>query len=223
MNLVWVPAETKPAPVNILLKSHTQSLELSQVWFLCRYFVVMIRVLLADIFFLLILLGIQPLFAQDEIEWVTFEEALQRAPQEQKKIMVDIHTERCRWCIVMNEKTYKNPDVVRYVNLHYIAVRFNAEDSGPIQYKGKTYSMSRQGKRNCHELATEIMRGRISYPTVVFLDEQLNVIQPLPGYRDAEQYLMVLRYYGENFHHHTPWDKFVERHSGKQAHPVGGR
>jgi thioredoxin-related protein len=161
--------------------------------------------------------------AQDEIQWVSLEEALQRGPEERKKIMVDIHTERCRWCIIMNDKTYRHPEVVRYVNQHYIAARFNAEDNGPIQYKGKTYNMTRQGKRNCHELAIEIMRGRISYPTIVFLDEQLNVIQPLPGYRDAEQYLMVLRYYAENHHYHTPWNKYLERHAPSQVIPAGGR
>ena len=147
-------------------------------------------------------------FAQPEIQWVSFQEGLQQARQEHKKLLVDVYTDWCRWCKVMDQKTFQHPDVVQYVNDNYIAVRFNAESDQDIHYRGRTYSLVRNGKNSHHELAAEMMRGRLNFPTVVFLDESLNVIQPIPGYQDAENFQMILSYFAEDFFRRVPWDKY---------------
>jgi thioredoxin-related protein len=161
-----------------------------------------------------------PVMAQDKVQWITFQEAIQRAPLEKKKIMVDVHTKWCGWCKVMDQKTFSNPEVARYINSNYLAVKFDAEEEGAITFKGKQYNLVKQGKRSYHELAAEIMRGRLSYPTIVFLDAGMNVIQPIPGYQDAEQYLMVLRYFGENHYQRTPWDRYSQQYKENLAQPA---
>lgn len=57
--------------------------------------------------------------------------------------------------------------------------------------------MSEKGSH--HELAAELMRGRLSYPTIVFLDEELNVIQPIPGYQNPVDFQMILMYFADNY------------------------
>jgi len=161
-----------------------------------------------------------PLLSQDKIQWISFQEAIQRAPVERKKIMVDVYTKWCGWCKVMDQKTFSDPEVARYVNAHYLAVKFDAEEEGTITFKGKQYNLVKQGKRSYHELAAEIMRGRLSYPTIVFLDAAMNVIQPIPGYQDSDQYLMVLRYFGENHYQRTPWDRYTQQYQENLAKPA---
>ncbi len=147
--------------------------------------------------------------AQTEIHWVDFTEAVQQAKLENKKIMIDIYTQWCGWCRVMDQKTFHHEDVVNYVNDRFIAVKFDAEFTEDIEFNGKTYSYVRNGKKGYHELAAELMRGRLSYPTIVFLDEELNVIQPIPGYQNASDFQMILMYFADNYFLRVPWDKFT--------------
>jgi thioredoxin-related protein len=48
----------------------------------------------------------------------------------------------------------------------------------------------------------------LSYPTIVFLDETLNVIQPIPGFKDPTSLDKILRYFAEDFYKTTPWKKY---------------
>lgn len=147
--------------------------------------------------------------AQTEIQWVGFSEAIQQAKLENKKIMIDIYTQWCGWCRVMDQKTFHHEDIVAYVDDRFIAVKFDAEYTEDIEFNGRTYSYVRKGKKGYHELAAELMRGRLSYPTIVFLDEELNVIQPIPGYQNASDFQMILMYFADNYFRHVPWDKFT--------------
>lgn len=158
-------------------------------------------------------------FSQN-VAWVSLQEAQQRAGAEQKKVMIDIYTNYCAWCKVMDQRTFSDPEVVQYLNDYFLAVRFNAEEEQALVFKGKSYNRVRNGRKIYHELALEFMRGRLSYPTIVFLDEQLNLIQPIPGYQDASQYIKVLRYFGENYHLRMPWDKYEQQLNQNKAVPV---
>lgn len=172
----------------------------------------------------LLLFGLT-VYSQEGIRWISFNEAVQRAPVEDKKIMVDIYTPWCRWCKVMEKNTFQDPEIVAYINQFYLAVKFNAEEDQTIQYKGRNFNLSKQGKRPCHDLAKEIMRGKMDFPTIVFLDSDLDVIQPISGYQNADHYLMVLRYFGEDNHLIIPWDKYVERYNNTPPSnlPVKGK
>jgi thioredoxin-related protein len=178
---------------------------------------------LIPLFLLLLLSSLA--YGQERIEWYTFQEAIQRSQIEKKKIMVDVYTKWCGWCKVMDQKTFRDPEVIKYINNNYIAVRLDAEEDITIPFKGKNYSLVKEGGKSYHELASEIMRGRLSFPTIVFMDEQINVIQPIPGFQDHEQFLMVLRYFGENNHQRIPWDKYTQQYKANNSisQPVNSR
>ena len=150
--------------------------------------------------------------AQTEIGWVDFPEAIQKAQLENKKILIEIYTQWCGWCKVMDQKTFHHPEVIDYINDRYVAVRFDAEDQGDIEFNGNTYSFVKKGRNGYHELAAELMRGRLSYPTIVFLDEQLNVIQPIPGYQNPDNFQMILMYFADNYFRRVPWGRFTQQY-----------
>ena len=153
--------------------------------------------------------------AQSAIQWEEFPEAIQRAQLENKKILIEVYTQWCGWCKVMDQKTFHHPEVVDYINDRYVAVRFDAEDQSDIQFKGNTYSFVKKGRNGYHELAAELMRGRLSYPTIVFLDEQLNVIQPIPGYQNPQDFQMILMYFADNYFRRVPWGRFTEQYKNR--------
>ena len=117
---------------------------------------------------------------------------------------MDVYTNWCGPCKMLDKNTFQNKDVATYVNEHYYAVKFNAEGNDVVNYKGKSYSNpnydpARANKRNSpHELA-RYFRVQ-AYPTIVFLDENLEVIVPLRGYQKPQQLELYLKMFKRDDH-----------------------
>ncbi|MEM1002907.1 MAG: DUF255 domain-containing protein, partial [Bacteroidota bacterium] len=75
-----------------------------------------------------------------EIKWVTIEKALELQKQVPKKIIMDMYTKWCGPCKMLDRNTFKNPDVIEYINANYYAVKFNAEGNDEIVFKDKTFT-----------------------------------------------------------------------------------
>ena len=87
-------------------------------------------------------------------------------------------------------------------------VKLDGEGKEPIDFKGKTYKYVPSGKRGYHELAAALLQGRLSYPTVVFMDEQLNMLSPVPGYQKPDPFLNIARYFGDNIYLEKDWKTY---------------
>lgn len=134
---------------------------------------------------------------QAQIEWMTMNEALEAQEKEPKKIFADIYTDWCGPCKMMDKNTFSNKDLAEYVNTHFYPVKFNAEGTEKVNYKGfeytnPNYKPERKGKRNAQHFFANALKVT-GYPTVVFFDEDSNVISPLVGYRTPEQLEVYLK------------------------------
>jgi thioredoxin-related protein len=154
-----------------------------------------------------------PATPQRLIKWMTIEEALEKSKTEKKKIFIDVYTDWCGWCKEMDNTTFKDPEIVSYLNEKYYAVKFNAEQTGDVVYQDKTYKFKKQGSRGFHELAAQLLNNRLSYPSFVILNEQQEVIQPIPGYQNAKKLDIILHYFGTDNHKKTPWEKYERTYS----------
>lgn len=148
--------------------------------------------------------------AQNKINWVSLEDALELQKQTPKKILIDLYTDWCGWCKQMDNTTFNNPVIIEYINSNYIPVKFNAEQKDPVEFKGRTYEFVKQGKRGYHDLAVSLTNGQLSYPTYIFLNENMEVIQPVPGYQDEVQFEMIINYFGNDSYKSISWNKFKE-------------
>lgn len=147
---------------------------------------------------------------QGRVNWLTWEQAVEKNAVEKRKILVDVYTDWCGWCKKMEASTFSTEWIADYINENYYPVKFNAEQKEEINHNGKSYKyISNFGRRGYHELAAEIMNGRMSYPTIVFIDENVNVIQPIPGFQDAKTFEMIMVYFAENHYKNVPWQKFT--------------
>ncbi len=150
-----------------------------------------------------------------KIEWLTIEEAYARNQKEPRKFMIDVYTDWCGWCKVMDRQTFTNPKVVEYVNQKYYAVKLDAEGKNPITIGNHTFKYVSQGNRGYQEFAALLMNGQMSFPTVVFVDEkfldknELQVIQAVPGFHKAPDFHQIITFFGDNYHQkQTPWEKY---------------
>lgn len=145
--------------------------------------------------------------AESEIKWMTIEEAYTKIQKEPRKVLIDLYTDWCGWCKVMDRETFKNKAVVEYINKTYYAVKLDAEQKGTITLGGKTFT----NPGRTHELALALTNNQASYPTTVFLDDQFQMIQPLPGYMKAREFHEVITFFGENYHKKEAFETYKSK------------
>ena len=141
------------------------------------------------------------------IKWLTFAEASKLSAKRPKKIFIDVYTTWCGWCVQMDKTTFKDPNITKYVNDKYYAVKLNAESHTMVTYKGKEMSEM--------ELAKNIFKAT-GYPTTVYLDQDQNLLQPIAGYLEAEMLNKILHFYGEDQYKAMSWEQFQANYNSAQ-------
>ncbi len=142
------------------------------------------------------------LFAQtSKVNWMTIEEAVAAQKKEPRKILIDVYTTWCGPCKMMDSNTFTNQDVVSFINKNFYAVKFNAESGTDVVFKGTTYKNpsydpNARGRNGVHEFSRAL---RVSaYPTIVYLDENLEMIAPIKGYQSPQQIELYLKFFSSN-------------------------
>ncbi|MBN1163777.1 MAG: DUF255 domain-containing protein [Candidatus Krumholzibacteriota bacterium] len=118
-------------------------------------------------------------------KWLSFNEGMQLARQENKPVIIDFYTGWCKWCKVMDKETFANPQVANYLRKNFISIRINAEDrSESLKYRGKKYSP--------YEL-TRFFRVQ-GFPTLAYLDSEGEKIMLIAGFKKPASFLPSLKY-----------------------------
>ncbi len=146
--------------------------------------------------------------SSNEIHWYTLQEALKLNAEHPKKIFIDVYTDWCGWCKKMDATTFKDPQVIEYMNRFFYAVKFNAEKVDTITYKGTLYTKKPDSKTN--DLAIYFLKEKMSYPTTVYLNENADLIQPIPGYRDVNEMSLFLTYIGGDVARWLSWENYPQ-------------
>ena len=137
--------------------------------------------------------------AQESIQWMSIEEAEARCTKEPKMIFIDVYTDWCGWCKRMDKDTFSNPVIAKYMNEHYYAVKLNAETSDTIVFQGKQYVgyVREDGRNGSHRLARFLLNGKMSYPSYVIMDEEMQTLQVIGGYQKAEMFEPMIHFFGD--------------------------
>jgi thioredoxin-related protein len=144
------------------------------------------------------------LLTAGEVKWLSFEEAQKLSLKNPRKIFVDVYTDWCGWCKKMDKTALKDPMITEYLDKKYYAVKLNAESEKKFLFKGKEITE--------RELANKVFKAT-GYPTTVYLDEKLNVLQPISSYLETEMLDKILHYYGDDYYKNTSWDSFESIYS----------
>ena len=142
------------------------------------------------------------------VSWLSFDEAVASAQQTKKKIFIDVYTDWCGWCKKMDATTFSDPAVVEVLQNKFYPVKFNAEQREPITFNDHTFKFVPRGTKGYHELAAALLNNKLSYPSVVFLNEKFEIIQVLPGFRKADEFLKIATFIGEDHYLTTSWEDY---------------
>ncbi|MEL6673740.1 MAG: thioredoxin domain-containing protein [Bacteroidota bacterium] len=86
--------------------------------------------------------------AQNPVNWYPWgEEALEKARTENKLIVVSIGYAACHWCHVMEEQSFEDEEVARWMNEHFISIKIDREERPDIDkiYMDAVQLMTQQG------------------------------------------------------------------------------
>jgi thioredoxin-related protein len=166
----------------------------------------------------LLIFGALATQAQNEsIKWVSINELESLQQKEPRKVLIDVYTKWCGPCKMMMAQTFTDKSVIKMVNEKFYAVKFNAEGNEVIKFKGydfsnKKYVAEKPGRNGTHDFTAAIapVNGRIAYPTIVYMDENLNIISPVQGFMKPLQILPLLGYISEGAYTSQPYEKYLE-------------
>lgn len=73
--------------------------------------------------------------AHNPVDWYPWgEEALQKAQQENKPILVSIGYAACHWCHVMERESFEDPDTARFMNDHFVNIKIDREERPDLDH-----------------------------------------------------------------------------------------
>lgn len=140
--------------------------------------------------------------------WHTYSEGAALAAKQNKKMIVDVYTDWCHWCKVMDQKTFSDPKVSEYMSKHFIAVKVNAERAEKVLYKKVPLSSK--------EFASSVLKVN-SYPSTVFFDPtETNISGPVEGYLDAPTMLKILTFFKEDQYKSKTWEQFSAEYDARK-------
>ncbi|MCB0618284.1 MAG: DUF255 domain-containing protein [Saprospiraceae bacterium] len=149
--------------------------------------------------------------ADAEFKWYTWDEAVAASAKSPKKIMVDVYTDWCGWCKRMDKSTFSDEGVQAFLKDKFYAVKLDAEQKEDINFRDYTFKWVDQGRRGVHELAVQLLQGRMSYPSIVYLNEDFEIITTSPGYKDVGGLMKELTFIGDEHYLTTDWQQYSQQ------------
>lgn len=138
--------------------------------------------------------------AKEKIHWIKFEEAVELNKKEPKKFMVYIYSDNCGWCRKMERETFFDSAVIDYLRRHYHPVKLNKDIKRKIQYENRSFTYlpvdpeSKTG--GYHELVALLLEGRLAFPSIAYLNEDMIYLGVERGYKSVPSFLERLRLTG---------------------------
>ncbi|MEN8225844.1 MAG: DUF255 domain-containing protein [Bacteroidota bacterium] len=157
-----------------------------------------------------------PALAQEKIKWMSFEEAVEQSKKKPKHIFIDVYTDWCGWCKKMDASTFVDPVIVGLMNEHFYAVKLDAEQKDTIFFLDNAFiNPNPEGRRSSHQLAQALLKGKMSYPSFVFLNAKTEWLTVLNGFVKSPDLERVLSYFGENAYESKTWEEFTAAFQSK--------
>ncbi len=130
-----------------------------------------------------------PNVKKDSLIWYDMTSGHAKALKEKKPIMIDVYTDWCYWCKVMDKETFTDSAVKKYMIDNYVCIKWNPEKNVMHNLNGQIYS-------NQQLLGYLVNGGHFGgYPTFFVWsnpsDVKTNNIYP--GYRAKEEFLTILK------------------------------
>src|SRR5215510_5190831 len=94
--------------------------------------------------------------AHNPVDWYPWgDEALARAKQEDKPILLSIGYSACHWCHVMEHESFENEDIAKLMNENFVCIKVDREERPDLD--------------SIYMSAVQMLTGHGGWPMTVFL------------------------------------------------------
>jgi len=132
-------------------------------------------------------------FAQ--LKTYSFEEAEKLSKENPKPFVIFVHTSWCKYCKMMENSTFKNPEIIQLLNTDFYFISLDAESKRDIYFNNHTFQFKPKGENTgIHELATELatIDSQVVYPTVTVLNPDFSIVFQKHSFLNTKELLVVL-------------------------------
>lgn len=132
-------------------------------------------------------------FAQ--LKTYSFEEAEKLAKENPKPFVVFIHTSWCKYCKMMENSTFKNPEIIHLLNSDFYFISLDAESKNDIHFNNHTFQFKPKGQNTgIHELATALatINSQVVYPTITILKSDFSIVFQKHSFLSSKELLIIL-------------------------------
>ena len=131
--------------------------------------------------------------SNDNIKWLSFDEAVKRSKKNKKQIFVHIAHPNSIASNMIDKNNLISPTTVKKINSNFNPVKFLISDTVSYKHLGALY----KNVNGINQLAFYLTKNQLSFPNFSFLDSQGNLITNVPQYFAETQINPVLDYFTE--------------------------
>ena len=128
--------------------------------------------------------GISAESSTGKIKWHGFDDGLKLADSNKKYAFVEVYTDWCSYCKMMEEVTFQDASVLKELKKDFVSIKLNAESETALKWQGQDYTQK--------SLADTW--GVYSFPTLLFLKANGDIVGTFPSYAEPDLMQKLLRY-----------------------------
>ncbi|MEO6638854.1 MAG: DUF255 domain-containing protein [Ginsengibacter sp.] len=132
---------------------------------------------------------------REKLAWMDMNELSTQLESQSKPVLIDLYTNWCYWCKVMDKKTYANQKVIEYISDHFYPVKLNAESKEIVSWKEKKYNYNDNYKIN--DFALYATSGQLGFPSTIIIPDEHSEPISIPGFLEPKEIEPILKYFGE--------------------------
>lgn len=126
---------------------------------------------------------VTPKEVENAPEWVPIEEAMEKAKEDGRLVLIDIYEVGCQFCRAMNREVYPSQSTRAVIDRDFYPVKINGNSEEQITFLGE--EMTQQSFANS--------LGLTAFPFTVVMDHEGNVINSRRGYMGVQDLNGFLR------------------------------
>ncbi|MCK4907741.1 MAG: DUF255 domain-containing protein [Spirochaetes bacterium] len=144
--------------------------------------------------------------AKTLVKWISYDSAVQKAKTSKKHLIVDLYTDWCSWCKVLDKKVYSNKKIVKVMDKLFHPVKINAESDSVV---AKIQGMDLTGRQ-----LTQMFKVT-GFPSTAFLDPDGKLIGVVPGYIPPEKFIQLIKFIGGSHYKTMKFQEYLKKNPGK--------
>lgn len=159
----------------------------------------LLQIAVAIAFLLLIPLKISAQDPAPSVQPVSLQQALERAPKEEKKILVDVYASWCPYCRRMHSEIYPSESVQKAISDYFLWVKIDVESDELVSYHGEEMTQA--------EFARALENKNV--PTVYFLNDKGSILGTQPGFLNEDVFVNLLNFVGSDAYLNQSFKEFT--------------